>query len=462
MAKTAGILTKTIEQKVISFADEFNLIAKGSRLLVALSGGPDSVFAVKFLHKYKKRFKTELGAAHINHSLRGEDSDRDEQFCYELAEEMGLPFYSRRVEVLSYAHDHKLSVEEAARILRYNVLEELAETAKYDKIVTAHNMNDNSETVLLNLIKGTGLKGIAGIPPVRGKIIRPFLSLRKEEILQYLHDTGTEYRIDESNKKNDYERNFIRNILLPSIKDNLNPSAEQNIFNSSVNFRNIQSFLDAEIGEAVKKTAEIRGNQVILSIEKLAGLHPSLLGEIVKKVITETFSGEFEYKDLTIIRSLIANQPGRSAELGRGLIVYRERESLLFRLRENEKDYGRTDLKIGESAELCGLTLKITEVKFRPEAGQGSRQREYICADSLGDDFIFRQWQPGDKFIPLGMSGFKKVSDFLSEQKVPASRKKQHLVLCNGDSIVWVAGLRIDNRYKITSNSKRILELCLE
>ncbi|MGE5497913.1 MAG: tRNA lysidine(34) synthetase TilS, partial [Syntrophothermus sp.] len=408
MAKTAGVLIKTIEQKVISFADEFRLIAEGSRILVALSGGPDSVFALKFLHKYEKRFKIQLGAAHINHSLRGEDSDRDEQFCHELAEKLGIHFYSRRVDVLTYAHKNKLSVEEAARILRYNVLEELAETDKYDKIVTAHNMNDNTETVLLNLIKGTGLKGISGIPPERGKIIRPFLSLKKEEILQYLHDTGTEYRIDESNKKNDYERNFIRNILLPSIKDNLNPSAEQNIFNSSVNFRNIQSFLDAEIDEAVKKTAETRGHQVILSIEKLNGLHPSLLGEIVKKLITETFSGEFEYKDLSIIKSLLANQPGRSAELGRGIMVYRERDSLLFMLKENENECSRASLKIGESAELCGRTLRITEVRHRPETGQSSRLNEYICADSLGDEFVFRIWQPGDKFIPLGMSGFKK------------------------------------------------------
>ena len=173
---------KDIEQKVIRFIKENEILFSGEKILVALSGGPDSVFLLHFLNKYRKKFKIEIAAAHINHLLRGKDSERDELFCKAICEELSISFYCVRKNIKSYSKKNKISLETAGRKIRYDFFEKVSKKNKYNKIVTAHNADDNAETVLLNLIKGTGIKGIAGIPVRRNNIVRPILALTKKEI----------------------------------------------------------------------------------------------------------------------------------------------------------------------------------------------------------------------------------------------------------------------------------------
>lgn len=467
MVKAERILVKTTEQKVLGFIDENKLISNGDKLLIGLSGGPDSVFVLYFLDKYKKRFNITLAAAHINHSLRGEASDNDERFCRELAEKLSIEFYCLKADVKALAKEKKHSVEEAARNLRYGFFDEISESRGYNKIVTAHNMSDNAETVLLNLVKGTGLKGISGIPVLRGRIIRPLLILSKAEILSYLEACAVGYRIDESNKSNDYERNFIRNVLLPEIKENLNPAAEQNIFNSSLNLRNAGYLVDGLAEGIAERIIELKGDKIVLDLDKARETDTAALGEVLKRAVEKTFSIEFGFGDLSKIKSLIEKQAGRSIQLTGGVVVYRERNSLeIFRTTAGE-DFHPEVIRVGESRQIGDMRITIKEVpackiaRENIKFGKG-RMREYISADGLEEEFTIRRWAAGDKFIPLGMKSFKKISDFLAEQKIPASLKKKQLVLTNRDQIVWVPGQRIDNRNRISENSKRILEICLE
>ena len=256
-------MIKDIEQKVIRFIDQKNLINKNDKILIALSGGPDSVFLLHFLNNFKRRFKIELGALHVNHRLRGNNADDDEKFCKKICKELGIEYFSVKKNVKSFATRKKISLEEAGREIRYSVLKSIAAQNKYNKIATAHNANDNAETVLLNLIKGTGIKGISGIAVKRNNIIRPVICLNKDEILNFLEQRKLNYKIDETNFSSDYERNFIRNEIIPIVKSRLNPSLETSVFNSSEVFKRISLRIDKEI-ESFFKTVKFNKKQNLL------------------------------------------------------------------------------------------------------------------------------------------------------------------------------------------------------
>ena len=214
---------KKIDEKIIRFIEEQELIELGDKILVALSGGPDSVFLLHFLLKYRKKYGIEIGAMHVNHMIRGEEANKDEKFCRKLCLKLGVDYHTVKRNVPSFAKTNKISIEEAAREIRYKELTKIQKNFFYDKIATAHNCSDNAETVFLNLIKGTGLKGLSGIPIRRENIIRPILSISKDEILEYLKKNKVEYLIDKTNLSNIYERNFVRNEIFPQIKKYLNP-----------------------------------------------------------------------------------------------------------------------------------------------------------------------------------------------------------------------------------------------
>ncbi|MGA7836827.1 MAG: tRNA lysidine(34) synthetase TilS, partial [Ignavibacteriaceae bacterium] len=224
---------KKTEEKVLKFIDQKNLISRRDKILIALSGGPDSVFLFHFLLKFRKRFQIDLAAAHINHKLRGKNSDADEKFCKDLCEQNDIQFFSTRKDVKKIAAAKKISLEEAGREIRYSEFKRIAVQNNFSKIATAHNCSDNAETVFFNLIKGTGLKGLSGIPIKRENIIRPVLVLTKNEILEYLSKKKLKFRMDESNLESEFERNFIRNEIFPLIKEKLNPAFEEKIFHNS-------------------------------------------------------------------------------------------------------------------------------------------------------------------------------------------------------------------------------------
>ncbi|MCX6151611.1 MAG: tRNA lysidine(34) synthetase TilS [Ignavibacteriales bacterium] len=450
---------KSIEQKVIKFIDRYHLLSSNEKILIALSGGPDSVFALHFFQKFKKRFKITLGAAHINHGLRGKNSDKDEEFCKAICEKLEINIYSTKVKVKEYAASKKASIEEAARELRYSSLKSIAKNYKYDKIITAHTINDNTETILLNLIKGTGLKGISGIPIQRGNIIRPFLILSKEEILAYLKYVNADFRQDESNKNIQYERNFLRHKIIPLLKKKINPSLEKNLFNSSQLFRNSQVIVSNFIKPFISEVTFFSEGILSINLKKISQLDEVIFGEILKESITKNFNKEFCYDDFTKIESLVNNRVGKNVFLAGNLIAVREREKIVVYLKPIKSTNHPIKTKLGEETQVENKKLKIHTIKRDELSFDNDKLREVISADNLGAKFILRRWSAGDKFIPLGMKNFKNVANFLTEQKVPAYKKKEQLVLLNRNNIVWVVGLRIDDRYKIIKNTKRVCEL---
>lgn len=454
---------KALEQKTLKFIASEKLIEPGDRVLIALSGGPDSVFLLLLLHKYRNKLKIEIGAAHVNHMLRGKDADTDELFCRELCDDLHITFISEKADVKRYAKENKHSIEEAARILRYGILNGIALKGRYNKIAAAHNINDNAETVLLNLIKGSGISGISGIPVKRDNLIRPLLNAYKSEILAYLAESGQEFRIDKTNEDEDFERNYIRKTLLPVIKSKLNPSVEGALFNSSQTLRNAKIVLAEHIEKLETECVRFASNLIEINIAKIKDRKEPVLGEIIKHTVKKYLKKDIVYNDYLTVKELMDKQKGRRADLSSRLFAVKEKNFIVIGEKAGNENNPETVIQIGEEKETgCGK-LKISIVPKKEAKLGGDSKKEYISGDNLSSpEFIVRNWKKGDKFIPLGMKGFRKLSDFLTDSKLDSLKKKKQLTLINKNDIIWVIGLRIDDRYKITETTNTVIELCLK
>ena len=319
---------KKTEQKFLKFINEQGLINSGEKILVGFSGGPDSVFLLHLLYKFRTRLKIELSAVHINHGLRGKEADEDLEFCQEFCQEKKIPFIKVRKNVRSFAKRNKFSLEEAGRILRYKEFSKILRHNKLDKTATAHNASDNTETVLLNLIKGTGLDGISGIPVKRGKIIRPVLCFTRAEIMSYLERSDLNFRTDRTNDQSDFERNYLRNEVLPLLKDRLNPSLDSAILISSENFRNIKDYILTSEKEAFNKIDKDSSGNIRIFIEDIRTVKKSLRGFLLKNLLEKELKGPVFSRDIKKIFSLITAQTGKYVELSRGIVVFKERRYL--------------------------------------------------------------------------------------------------------------------------------------
>ncbi len=451
-----------LEQKALRFIDENNLIANGDRVLVALSGGPDSVFLLHLLKKYEKRYGIELGTVHINHMIRGKAARADEEFCKKLSLNLHVQLFSLRRNVKEFSRKKKISIEEAGRIIRYAEFEKAVKKFGADKLATAHNCSDNAETVLLNIIKGTGLKGISGIPVKRGYIIRPVLNLKKDDILYYLKKHRIEFRTDESNLSGSYERNFLRLSVIPLIKKRLNPEFETALLNSSVNFRSISSFIGKRMNDESEGIFELSNGELKINSARFDKVEDELKSYFLKSAVEEKLKVQFEFKDYKGIMQLLEKEPGKKISLSNNYSACREREGIIIGRKKSNEEFSPVVLSSGEEAKAAGLTLTIKKSSRIPGNFTGNKLKEYISADKLNGNFVLRRWKAGDRFMPIGFNGSKKVSDFLNEQKIPLSKKKEQLVLTYRGKIVWVLGLRLDDRFKITNNTKKALELCLK
>lgn len=455
---------KKTEQKVLKFIDDNSLIQKDDKIVVSLSGGPDSVFLLCFLKKYQKRLSISLSAFHLNHLLRGKNASDDELFCKQLCSSLNIPFFSVRKNVKQFARNQKISIEEAGRILRYSELNKLLKRSRFNKIATAHHSDDNAETVLLNLIKGTGLKGISGIPFIRDNVVRPILVLTKDEILKYLDSQNLKFRIDHTNFEVDMERNFIRNVLLPLIKSRLNPSVENALFNASQNFKSLYSYL-LNSTSGLFKDVRLKNSVLTIPLNKLLLLDVNLLTFSLKELIERNFLENLTFKDVNSLKTLISKQTGKKIDLSSNLTANKERDVLIISRNEehpnNEIKY--LEISVGEEKLLndSSLSVKLSDIS-KVSIGK-DRSHEFISADNiLNDKFVIRNWQNGDKFFPIGMNGSKKISDYLNELKIESGKKKNQLLLLNRKKIVWVIGYRLDDRFKITSETKNVIELCLK
>lgn len=443
-----------ILQQVAGFIARNQLLTADNKYIVALSGGADSVALLLIM----KALGYDVEAAHCNFHLRGKESERDENFCVSLCESLGIILHRIHFDTLTYAQLHKVSIEMAARDLRYSYFEQLRRDINADAICVAHHKDDNVETILLNLVRGTGLNGLTGISPRNGFILRPLLCIGREDILEYLEAENQDYVTDSSNLVDDVQRNKIRLNVLPLL-ENVNPAVKDNVLTMARWIAEASTIVEASLSEAKAKavSSATLNDSLCVDISKVEE-YPSaeyLLWNILRDYGFNSSQVALVAENLHATTGTSWFSSSHELTLDRGRLI----------LTPLDKEEGR-QMRIPEAGtyvytELCKLKIEQKEIN---ENYTISRSSDKVCLDAQKVKFplMIRRVARGDRFVPFGMKGSKLVSDFLTDQKVALPLKRRQLVVADaGGNILWVVGKRLDGRFAVSPCSKSVVEISL-
>lgn len=455
--------------KIRKTIKEHNLIEQGDRIIVAISGGPDSVCLLHALCQLREEYNLELYGAHLNHNFRGIEAQIDAQYVSNLCEDLNVLCFIKSMDVPQYATEHGLSPEEAGRVLRYEFFEEVAERVGATKIAVAHNENDQAETVLMRLIRGTGLQGLTAIHINRGKIIRPLLNVDRNSIEEYCEIHNLAPRIDKTNLEAIYHRNKIRLELIPYLEENYNPSIMDNLVRTAEILKNDFDFIEESAREVYNNLVNSQGEyRLELPLEGIQNLHNALQSRVIRLAAEQLLGRQevLEYKHVQNVLDLVQKgATGKKITLPMGLVAKINYKNLCFTTEEEEDRVFYYELPTEGSLVLeeAGgtFTMRIVE---RGEIREISRDKYRKCFDydEVKNALNVRNRQDGDRFYPLGLTGSKKLKDFFIDYKINRDERDKIPLVCDGDEIMWVVGLRISEKYKITDKTTRILEIVFE
>ena len=416
---------------------------KGKKILIACSGGLDSVV----LSRLFKELNYDISLAHCNFSLRGKESDEDEKFVILLADKLSIPIFNKKFNTKAYKIKHKLSTQVAARQLRYQWFEEVCTEHSFDYLATAHHLDDDLETFLINLSRGTGLRGLIGIPLINDKIIRPFLNFPRADILQYAKEKNSPWREDSSNQTSDYLRNKLRIEVIPRLKE-----VDHNLLNG---FHQTQKYLNDSMALVNDYMALIKNLVVdetedgfeidVLKLQDLPNTN-ALLYELL---------APFGFTAWDDISDLLTAQSGKQI-FSESHRILKNRKSLLLvenSFVHNEETY---TIKESDTGIDTPINLKIEQVD---KTSDYTPSIVYLDLQKLNFPLQLRKWREGDSFYPFGMKGKKKLSKFFKDEKLSLVAKEKTWVLTSGNHIVWIVGMRSDHRLKVENQTKKILKI---
>lgn len=423
--------------KVKDYIKKHNLLNSNDLYLVALSGGADSVALLLLLDE----MGCQLHAVHCNFHLRGEESDRDERFCEQLCQQKNIPFHRIHFDTMTYAETHQVSVEMAARELRYRYFEQLREDIGAAGVCVAHHRDDTVETVILNLVRGTGLRGLTGIQPKNGNILRPLLGVSRAEIEEYLRKKGQEYVTDHTNLETDVLRNKVRLQVIPLLRQ-LNPAVSENIQRTAENLSDAQAVLDA----------------VILPYQHVKELDLNQLTDTAsREYITFEWLKNYGFNGAQV-RQVLTAETGRVFSSPQGYDVLVDRGHLLV----EPSLKPMKNLRIPEEGTY--VLDDQTRISVKTEPVWISRDAAVATVDASRVRFplTVRRVEEGDWMIPYGMEGRKLLSDLMTDRKMTVFEKRRQLVVVDGEgSMVWLVGIRTDNRCRVSSDTTEVLRLVL-
>ena len=432
---------------------------------MAFSGGKDSVCLLFLLQSLREQFGFGLGACHVHHGIRGKEADEDLKFCKSFCEAYKIPFYSEVLDVPAFCKENSLGLEEGARLLRYNALDRIALSHRYNKIATAHSASDQAETVLLHLIRGSGFHGSCGIPSIRGNIIRPLLKFHEDEIYDFLEKNSLAYRTDSTNMDTDFARNRMRSSIIPEMKK-INPSAEKALMRFSVIAKE-QSTLVSFLCDRWEKENEIdcsTGSVPLKPLSTLASvpeMKPVFKEALARMALKEKIVIDFRhYKMLCAL----LKQPveGKIIEISNGFSFVIENGSLVFR--KNERSESRIDyqvnLSVGENKLPVGNTVLVLSDKREGKVVNVNKKLLiiHLASDKIEGDLFARNRKEGDAICVDGMT--KSIKKLFQEAKVPARIRKDLPIVCDGAGIVWIPYVGLCDRVR-KSDDDQIITLAL-
>ena len=436
------------------YIKEHQLATADNRILLTVSGGVDSMV---MMHLFVEA-GFNVGVAHCNFQLRGTESEEDEVLVAEQAAALGVPCYNRRFDTKGEMAATGESVQIAARRLRYGWFAELCTDEGYDTIAVAHHADDSIETFFINLLRGTGLKGLTGISLTNGRIIRPLLFATRHEINDYAKAHKIPFREDSSNRSTKYLRNKIRLGIVPRLRE-IVPSFTQTMGSNIDRLTDAQHFINHAIGKIEAEAVEHFGGEDIINPAKIDRGFP--LNFVIYELMSQNYGFKGDVVD-SLCDALRAGATGKRF-YSRDWVAYIDRGRIVIS-RIGVDDECEVPFDLSKSKVYCGnsvLYIERTNIDhidslFQPD------NIALLDADTLTEPLTLRKWREGDRFVPLGMSGEKKVSDYLINSKVSMAEKSRQFVLCAGEQIVWLVGHRIDERYKITSATENVVKIVKE
>lgn len=466
-----------LEEKVWSTCEQYQMVQSGNSVLVGLSGGADSVCLLWLLDRLGKKHDFKVRALHIHHGIRGAEADRDCDFAKRLCEEWGIPFEKVLEDVPSYAVSHKMSQEEAGRVLRYRNLRSKAKEYGCEKIAVAHHGDDQIETVLMNLFRGSAGLGLCGMAPVSGNMIRPLLFCTKEEILQEMEKNNISFCNDSTNENNIYMRNRVRNQLMPWIQEHINEKAGQHILQMAWQQRQIQDYLQGEIQKVYEQVSRKTKEQGLeLNKKKLLQLPEVIRSGVVRKALQEVGGG---LKDVSMVHtmqalSLLEARTGSKLDFpyqvqgktGYEYVRFYQKKTQSTQTVESKWDRLVWSLEPEEVCKEIEIPQKDAIFRYRLIKKQEKNVKipenlytKWLNCDNIKNTLQIRTRRSGDVIAVCKSGGHKKLKDFFIDCKIPAEKRDDILLLADGSEIVWVIGYRLSEAYKVDDKQKRILQV---
>ena len=454
---------RSLIEKVRETIEKYEMFPQGARIVVGVSAGPDSTALLHLLFRLKSQYNLHLWAAYLDHQIRGREVEKEIVYIREFTSKLKIPIIVSSFNVPLLVKKEKLSLEEAARIARYKFLNEVAHKVKAGLIAVGHTASDQVETFLMQLLRSCGVQGLCGIPPVRGKIIRPLIKIFREEIIKYCQEYNLHFCIDSSNKEVVFLRNKIRLQLIPYLR-RYNPQIEKNILKVNEILREENKYLEKETERVFKSLVKEDKEEVSLDEEGFSSLPIALKRRVIRRAIFQ-IKGDLRGIQFTHIDSFLKlekNGGCKKISLPGNLILQREYGKLSVKRKKSKEEFftpqklvlpGETNLP-----EL-GLKLKAEIIYERPLSFSERRDEVYLDYDKLKNFLILRKRLKGDRFWPLGMQGSKKIKNFFIDLKIPRKERDRIPLLVDKERIVWIVGYRLDDYFKVTKNTRRILKI---
>lgn len=459
-----------LKKRFLDFIYKNNIISSGDGIVIALSGGPDSMCLLHLLNSVKDELKIKLVAAHINHMIRGVEADEDERFCGEECKRLGIEFYSKRIDVNKYCADNGLSSETGGREIRYNFFKEIMNKKQFNKVATAHNANDQAETILMRIMRGTGLEGLGGIPVKReGIYIRPILFMKREEIEEYCTINNLKPRIDKTNYERIYNRNKIRLDILPYIRENFNAGIVEAINRMSILLQEDSEYIQEQVDKCFKEFCRKENDYYIIT-EEVFKLHKSLYKRVIRKVIKELTGDKYDIESIHVnqVVELAEGSTGKKIDLPKNIVITNIYGDLKVAKRVDENNIEKDSILI-KKEEIDKKTLYFAEgiISFDVLNNNNNNEQynfqnnliKYLDYDKIVNAIVVRYRKQGDRINPIGLKGTKKLKDIFIDMKIPKDIRDTIPIVQIDDDIAWVVGVKVSDKFKITQKTKRILKI---
>ena len=458
-----------MKRQVLKTIKNYKMFEVYDKVIVGVSGGPDSMCLLNILISLRDELKIEIAVAHVNHCLRGDVADADEEYVKCYCKDNAIAFYSKKIDINAIAKENSISCETAGRIERYNFFEELIKKLRFQKIALAHNANDQAETVLMRMMRGAGLEGITGIKPVRDKIIvRPIIEVKREEIEKYCLDYDLNPRIDKTNFENIYTRNKIRLELIPFMRENFNPEIVAALNRLASTLRVDNEYLELLAVQKYKQFCDIKPDKIIIR-SKAFNENISILTRIIRQALLK-ISGNLKNFEKVHIYDIIKIQKqstGGWLTLPNNINAinnYGDIEIVCAKEKKDQYNDFSYKLKLGlNHITMLNIDISLNLIKKEDILNINSGMLiKYFNYDRINGDIVLRNKKDGDKIIPLGMKGNKKLKNIFIDLKLPREKRNKIPLLTFNNEIAWIIGYKMSEVFKIDENTNNIIEVKIE